>query len=68
VDPRRLRPTGIKPENLALWLSGVINDAIRDATEAGLSETDAVLILRSLDKMWGGRYVRNPFEKKGRLK
>ena len=57
MNINRLRPTGVKPENLDLWLSSVINDAIRDAVEAGLSEAHAIHLLRSLIKMWGGAYV-----------
>lgn len=63
MNPLRLRPVGVKPENLALWLSGVLNDAIRDASEAGLSQTEIVHILRSLETMWGGRYVIDSFKK-----
>lgn len=46
----RLRP---KPgEDLALFLSGVVNDAMRDATEAGLSNTDAICIVFGLVQSW----------------
>jgi hypothetical protein len=46
----RLRP---KPgEDLALFLSSVVNDAIRDATEAGLSNTDAIRVVFGLVQSW----------------
>jgi len=46
----RLRP---RPgDDLALFLSGVVNDAIRDATEAGLGNTDAVRIVFGLAQIW----------------
>jgi hypothetical protein len=46
----RLRP---KPgEDLALFLSGVVNDAIRDATEAGLSNTAAIQVVFGLVQSW----------------
>lgn len=51
MNINRLRPKGVKKENLDLWLSSVINDAIRDAIEAGLSEMDAYQILKSLTDM-----------------
>jgi hypothetical protein len=44
VNINRLRPTGV--EDLALWLSGVVNDAIRDVREAGLDETSIYLLLK----------------------
>jgi len=37
---------------LALFLSGVVNDAIRDATEAGLSNTDAIRVVFGLVQSW----------------
>ena len=57
MNINRLRPTGVKPENLDLWLSGVVNDAIRDAVEAGLPSKDAVQLIRTLLKMWADRMV-----------
>jgi hypothetical protein len=46
MNINRLRPTGVK--DLAGWLSSVVNDAARDAREAGLSETMVHHILKSL--------------------
>ncbi|OHD28425.1 MAG: hypothetical protein A2Y38_14015 [Spirochaetes bacterium GWB1_59_5] len=43
-------PKGCK--ELDLWLSGVVNDAIRDATEAGLPVRDAVFLVRKLADLW----------------
>jgi hypothetical protein len=37
--------------DLALWLSGVVWDAIRDAKEAGLSDKDAWILLGCVDRM-----------------
>jgi hypothetical protein len=48
VNINRLRPTGVKPENLDLWLSGVVWDAIRDAREAGLSRQVVADLLQSI--------------------
>lgn len=45
----RLRPPpGCR--DLDLWLSGVVNDAIRDAVEAGLRRRDALRIARILGR------------------
>lgn len=41
MNINRLRPTGVKPDDLDLWLSGVVCDAIRDAREAGLPQRSA---------------------------
>jgi len=38
MNMNRLRPPP-DCKDPALWLSGVINDAIRDASEAGLDQT-----------------------------
>ena len=43
----RLRPTGVKCEDLDVWLSGVVNDAIRDAREAGLDEAAIYHLLKT---------------------
>lgn len=44
----RLRPTGVKKEDLDLWLSRVIWDAIRDASEAGLDGSTIHFMLKSI--------------------
>lgn len=45
MNINRLRP---KPgEDLGLWLSGVINDAIRDALEAGMPKDEVWIMLSS---------------------
>jgi hypothetical protein len=41
VNIDRLRPTEADKDQLDLWLSGVINDALRDAVEAGLPRRQA---------------------------
>lgn len=46
----RVRPTEKDKEDLALWLSGVVNDALRDAIEAGLPPEDAESIVTRLGK------------------
>ena len=46
MDINRSRPP--KNGDVALWLSGVINDALRDAVEAGLCEEEATGIAVSL--------------------
>lgn len=47
MNMNRLRPTGVKREDLDVWLSGVINDAIRDASEAGLDDTTIYFLLKN---------------------
>ena len=49
MNINRLRPTGVK--DLALWLSSVIHDAIRDAQEAGMSESEAHQLLKTITDM-----------------
>lgn len=49
MDMNRKRPPK-DCEDLALWLSGTVNDAIRDATEAGLRRTEAAHIVLSLGR------------------
>lgn len=44
----RLRPTEKDKEDLGLWLSGVVNDALRDAIEAGLNPAEAAGIVTKL--------------------
>ena len=39
MNLNRLRPTGVKREDLDVWPPGVVNAAIRDAREAGLDAT-----------------------------
>lgn len=48
MNLNRLRPIGIAKENLDLWLSSVINDAVRDAVEAGLPREHAYQILKAI--------------------
>jgi hypothetical protein len=50
MNINRLRPK--LGEDLALFLSGVINDAMRDAVEAGLPNHEAVRIAFSLAQSW----------------
>lgn len=47
MNLNRLRPTEADKKDLALWLSGVVNDAIRDAREAGLNETEIYHLLKT---------------------
>lgn len=47
MNLNRLRPTGVKREDLDVWLSGVVNDAIRDAREAGLDEATIYHLLKT---------------------
>ena len=47
MNINRLRPTGVKRENLDVWLSSVVNDAIRDAREAGLDEFSIYHLLKT---------------------
>ena len=59
MNRRRPKPG----EDLALFLSGVINDAIKDAVDAGLLRSEAVRIAHSLAMSWqtnGSRCVRHP--------
>jgi hypothetical protein len=44
MNMNRLRPPP-DCDDLALWLSGVINDAVRDAREAGLSSQEISMLL-----------------------
>lgn len=48
MNINRLRPIGVKRENLDLWLSSVINDAIRDALEAGMPSRNVYDLLRAI--------------------
>lgn len=48
MNMNRLRPTGVKRENLDVWLSGVIHDAIRDASEAGLDAATLYHLLKNI--------------------
>jgi len=63
MNLNRLRPTGVKEENLDLWLSSVIHDAIRDAIEAGMSQRAAHDLLTAITNMhdpmgYGRRYAK----------
>lgn len=51
MNLNRLRPTGIKREDLDVWLSSVIHDAIRDAREAGLDDTTIHTLLKTVTEM-----------------
>jgi hypothetical protein len=52
----RLRP---KPgEDLAMFLSGVVHDAMKDATEAGMPLREAVQLLRLITDEWDRRDPR----------
>ncbi len=51
MNINRLRPTGVKKDDLDLWLSSVVNDAIRDANEAGLSWRTIFLLLKNFASM-----------------
>jgi hypothetical protein len=56
MNMNRLRP---KPgEDIALFLSGVINDAMRDAIEAGLPTQEAVQIALSMARFHSGSGVQ----------
>ena len=46
MNMNRLKPDGVPVENLDLWLSGVIWDAIKDANEAGLSSAKIYSLLK----------------------
>lgn len=55
MNVNRLRPTEGDKKDLALWLSSVVNDAIRDAQEAGLSHEDTYHLLKqytNAEKQW----------------
>jgi hypothetical protein len=43
----RLRPTGVRRDDLGLWLASVIDDAIRDAREAGLEQVQIHALLKT---------------------
>ena len=60
MNINRLRPTGVKKENLDLWLSSVVNDACRDAQEAGLSEDDIYQLLVIIAKQRNPQGWREP--------
>lgn len=51
MNINRLRPTGVKKDNLDIWLASVIHDAIRDAEEAGMSRSDIHQLLKIITKM-----------------
>ena len=38
MNINRLRPVGVKRDDLDIWLSSVVWDAIRDAREAGMDD------------------------------
>lgn len=50
MNINRLRPTGVKSENLDVWLSSVIHDAIRDAREAGMPQREIATLLGIIAK------------------
>jgi predicted DNA-binding transcriptional regulator YafY len=51
MNINRLRPVGVARENLDVWLSSVILDAMRDATEAGMSDEDAHRLVRVISEL-----------------
>lgn len=51
MNLNRLRPTGVKREDLDVWLSSVVHDAIRDALEAGMPEREAHQLLMTITDM-----------------
>jgi hypothetical protein len=51
VNINRLRPTGVKRDNLVVWLSSVVHDAIRDAEEAGMPSTEIHQLLQTITDM-----------------
>ena len=53
MNINRQRPP--KGCDLGLWLSGVVNDALRDATEAGLTESEAAGIVAQLARHTDGQ-------------
>jgi hypothetical protein len=66
MNLNRLRPKGVANEDLDLWLSGVINDACRDAIEAGMPETSVHHLLLSYSKHYnpyGYDATRSPPER-----
>ncbi len=63
MNLNRLRPTGVKREDLDVWLSSVIHDAIRDAREAGLDDTTIHTLLKTVTEMnhpYGYKYRSFP--------
>jgi len=53
-------------EDLALWFSGTVNDAIRDCREAGLDEREMAHMLLSLARTCKGVMPREEWEKSAR--
>lgn len=51
MNINRLRPTGVKKENLDFWLSGVVHDAVRDAIEAGMPRREAYELIAKVAEM-----------------
>lgn len=51
MNINRLRPVGVKKENLDVWLSSVVHDAIRDALEAGMPASEAHQLLKTITDM-----------------
>lgn len=51
MNMNRLRPTGVKKEDLDLWLSSVIHDACRDALEAGMGAREVHQLLLTITEM-----------------
>lgn len=51
MNINRLRPTGVKRENLDVWLSSVVHDAIRDAEEAGMPPAEIYQLLQTVTDM-----------------
>lgn len=51
MNMNRLRPTGVKGEDLGLWLASVVHDAARDANEAGMPERECHSLLQTMAEM-----------------
>lgn len=52
MNPNRLRPVDVPKERLSAWLSDVIHDACRDATDAGMTDEDVHRLLGIVMKMY----------------
>ena len=60
MNLNRLRPTGVKKDDLDSWLSGVIHDAVRDVLEAGMPEREVHELLVTITKMHDPKGYRRP--------
>jgi hypothetical protein len=55
MNLNRLRPLNVEKDNLDLWLSSVIHDAVRDALEAGISAQQVYDLLKTITAMHNPR-------------